>query len=567
MCKHFQNKTGMRKTLVLSAAAIFLFTVTLVVVYRDAVPFFGTRGVFTDVIAGAGISTLPTAGGVSWGDYDSDGYLDLLMRPHGGSYVLYRNDGDGTFTDVTESAGLASITHFANSATFGDYDNDGCSDLFVSQGLNNADSAKPDALYRNNCDGTFTDVSKEAGVTVAHHGKGVAWGDFDRDGFLDIYVATYGGLSFRKSDTAWKLIGWTFEPNVLYRNNRDGTFTNVTKRARVSGEPFCTKYKEEELLELGSTQGGVGSVEYLTKTDAGLKPNWQAVWFDYDNDGFSDLYVSNEVAINALYHNNGDGTFTDTTERAGLCQKQSTHGIAVGDYNGDGFFDIYATGSRRNILWHNNGDGTFTEISERAGVANFGFLGWGTGALDYDNDGLLDIYSINGSTQNTSVKSTYPEREDRLYKNNGDGPFTEPAKESGITGNDSKSFGAFGDFNNDGFTDVFVVSDEGFEPAGANRLYRNTPNGNHWLTVKLVGVKSNREGVGAVIIAEVAGNKRVRQVLSGGSFVGQNSIWQTFGLGKSTVVDTLTVLWPSGIRQTLHSVPVDRILSVREASE
>src|SRR3989338_283448 len=518
-------------------------------IFAVAALFTGqARGVYIDEIVKSGLPSIPSKGGVSWGDYDSDGFLDLLVRGGGKlGYRLYHNEPNGTFADVTESAALTSVRHSAVSATFGDYDNDGCPDIYIANGENVAPGGEADQLFHSNCNGTFSDVSKQAGITVRARSMGVTWGDYDNDGYLDIYVATYGEPQFDKTDTEWKVTGWVVEPVILYHNNRDGTFTDVAARAHVSGEARCSSYK----------QGGP------EKVTVGTKANWQATWLDYDNDGLPDLYTGTERLANALYHNNVDGTFTDVTEKAGLCIVHSTHGTAVGDYDNDGYLDIYVGSGHRNLLWRNNGDGTFTESATSTGTDNFDSLGWGVGALDFDNDGLLDLYAVSGWTTNATFANAYPNRSDRLYKNTG-GTFTDVAGQSGISGTDTRSAAAFGDYNNDGFTDVFVRADEGFPQPSANRLYQAVPNGNHYLTVKLIGTKSNRDGVGARITVEIGGKKQIREVISGGSFLSQNSLWQTFGLGTSTTVDTLTIRWPSGIVQSLHTTKAGQLLTVRE---
>ncbi len=556
-----------------------LMIILLLVVLALAAALFSrapldSDGSYRQVIKNSGLGLGPSYGGVSWGDYNSDGYLDLLAR-EGNRYRLYRSNRDETFTDVTEKAGLGA-TGQASSATFGDYDNDGCPDVFFANGFS-GNQGTPAKLYRSNCDGTFTDASERAGIKEAYHTTGVAWGDYDNDGFLDIYVATYGILHFAKTETSWTITGWTYEPNILYRNNGDGTFTNTAATAGVKGLAACGAYTSAsheprtDPAFSGMARGKPGTppaeVRSGTLPYAGLKNNWQPVWLDYDNDGWLDLYISHETAINVLYRSNGDGTFTDATERAGLCRVHSTHGVAVGDYDNDGDPDIFAAGSRRNILWQNNGNGTFAEVSEESGVANFGRLGWSAGFFDYDNDGWLDLYVVNGATENASFKNDYPKRHDSLFRNNGNGHFTDVAAEEGLSGNDAKTFGAYGDFNNDGFPDVFVASDPTNDPPAMDRLYQNVPNGNHWLTVKLEGTRSNRQGIGAKITVETENGKQSREVISGSSLLSQNSIWQTFGLGDTRRVKTLTVRWPSGIVETLSDVSADQILRIREEGE
>lgn len=503
---------------------------------------------FVQILEKSGVSVEGFNGGVTWGDYNADGFLDLLIRNQEG-YGLYRNNHNETFTDVTLESGFISW-RYSSGAIFGDYDNDGCQDIYLMNGWGDPEQ-KSDLLYRNNCNGTFTDVSSKAGIKEKHHARGVAWGDYNNDGLLDIYVATFGVLKFIKTETSWTVVDWVYESNILYHNNGDGTFTNISKKAGVEGLASCKEFQMTH--------------NSLFRKFPGYKSNWQPVWFDYDNDGLQDLYVSNETTSNSLYHNNGDGTFTDVTEKAGLCTQYSTHGVAVGDYDSDGYFDIVVAGSHQSLFWHNNGNGTFTNTAKDIGTKNFGLLSWGVGSFDYDNDGYLDIYFINGSTSNASNKNDYPNRLDNLYKNNGRGKFSDVAEKEGLFGNDAKSFGAFGDFNNDGFTDVFVLTDRGLNsPPTLSRLYRNTPNGNHWLTIKLIGTKSTRDGVGVKITAEIRGKKQFREVISGASLMSQNSILPTFGLGHSRTIDTLTIRWPSDIVQTFHNVKSDRIFIVKE---
>ncbi|MDP3727384.1 MAG: CRTAC1 family protein [bacterium] len=513
---------------------------------------------FRQVIGRSGLGIESSYGGVSWGDYSGDGYLDLLMR-QGYQYRLFRNNRDETFIDVTRDAGLVTTGH-ASSATFGDYDNDGCPDIFVASGFGDG-PATPPQLFHSNCDGTFSDVSERAlQVREAYHTAGVAWGDYDNDGFLDIYVATYGILHFTKTETSWTITGWTYESNILYRSNGDGTFTNVAAAAGVEGLASChTHTSASHAPGVQAEPAQRGNLQY-----AGLKNNWQPVWFDYDSDGWLDLYVSHETTIGVLYRNNRDGTFSDATEEAGLCLVHSTHGVAVGDYDNDGDLDLFAAGSRRNLLWRNSGDGTFTEVSEESGVANFGRLGWSAGFFDYDNDGDLDLYVVSGSTENASFKNDYPERRDGLFRNDGSGQFVDVAEKKGISGNDAKTFGAFGDFNNDGFMDIFVASDPTNRPRALNRLYKNIPNGNHWLTLKLEGTKSNHQGIGAKITVETEQGKQFAEVISGASLLSQSNTWPTFGLGNAALVRALTVRWPSGIVQILSDVNADQILHVRE---
>jgi hypothetical protein len=519
---------------------------------------------FVDVIDKSGLNLAGAYGGISWGDYNNDGYDDLLMRKHTEGYKLFQNNKNETFSDVTSKARITSDSH-ATTATFGDYNNDGCRDILIGNGFDSEDGTAS-ILYKNNCDGSFEDVTELSGLNETKlHTRGVAWGDYNRDGFVDIYLSTWGEMRFNKSETSWVMTGWDFEPNILYKNNGDGTFSNVSSEAGVLGEPKCSTYKNFITAPKNALEG-----ERFVERDPypGLKTNWQAVWFDYNNDNWPDLYVSHEVTTNVLYKNNKDGTFTDATEEAGLCQLHSTHGVSIGDYDNDNYQDIFVTGSIRNLFYKNNGDGTFTETSEENNTANFVHLGWGTGSFDYDNDGDLDIYVVNGSSQNTSVKFDYPDRLDTLYKNDGKGIFTNVSKEVGIYGNDFKTFGVFSDFNNDGFTDAFIMTDPNpgiqNEPESLNRLYKNKPNKNNWLAIKLVGVESNRDGVGAQIKIEAEGKKQLREVVSGGSLMSQNSLTTIFGLGDASRVDSMVILWPSGKIQSLQNIEANQHLIIKE---
>ncbi|MFQ6002910.1 MAG: CRTAC1 family protein [Candidatus Zixiibacteriota bacterium] len=296
---------------------------------------------FSDVTGEAGVpGESYGARGVCWGDYNNDGYVDFYISSSYGDNILYRNNGNGTFTDATYEAGVSCPTA-SNGVAWGDYDNDGLLDLYVSNyDYNN--------LFRNNGDGTFTDVTWETGVGDYGPGEAVNWVDYDKDGFLDIYIVNGG---------AW------WYSNVLYRNNGDGSFSDVTIYAGVED------YAQGE----------------------------NSAWADYDNDGFQDLYVSNR-GRNSLYRNNGDGTFTDVTTYAGVGDYGKGHGISWGDYNNDGLLDLYLVNRQSaNLLYRNNGDGTFTNVAAEAGVDDDELYTVGTSFLDFDNDGDLDIYNVSGA--------------------------------------------------------------------------------------------------------------------------------------------------------------------------
>jgi hypothetical protein len=537
-------------------SALFLVTATATI----SLPLINTsspshiklvpkRG-FVNVIKDSGIKLSRGTAGASWGDYNNDGYLDLLILSETSTNgpVLYRNNGNGTFTDVTAHSGIKlDRTYWAG--VFGDYDNDGCEDIYFS-GHQGVTGGSPDKLYHNNCDGTFTDVTASAGISDNLRGRGAAWADYDNDGYLDIYVANYGNNTDGST--------YISEPNILYHNNGNGTFTNVTEKLGVTGYANCP----------GLTDRVSGS----QKTIGLYKQSFQPIWFDYNNDGLVDLYVSTDSDVSPLYRNNGNGTFTDVTASAGLCHVGSGMGVTVGDYDGSGNLSIYMTNTGPNFLWHNNGDGTFSFKARDLGLSDELQIGWGTNFFDYDNDGNLDLYVTNGDVVNRTNLDSKSHRLfqkvgkttiDRLFKNDGGGRFTEVGSQEGIYGDDAKEAAAFGDYDNDGFIDIFVAT--GFaKDKPLHRLYHNTPNGNHWLTVKLIGTKSNRDAVGAKLTLSSSGKKQVRQVISGSSYLAQNSLWQTFGLGKETKIDWLEIGWPSGIKQTLTDVKVDQKLVVTE---
>lgn len=504
---------------------------------------------FDDVALRAGIKKGPDSMGVAWADYNNDGFQDLLIMGGRDKTKLYKNKGDGTFTDVTAVSGInppngQGSFGGAFAGVFADYDNDGCLDLYITGAGGNNSPGLPDTLYHNNCNGTFTDVTKKAGINDIYHGRGLAWADYNNDGFLDIYVANHGN---QISDTEYN-----FEPNILYKNNGDGTFTDVTAKAGVSGIANCP-----DVINKGTAK---------IKTHGGpYKLSFQPIWFDYNNDGLIDLYISTDSGINPLYKNNGDGTFTDVTKDAGLCELGTGMGVTVGDYDNDGFMDIYITNIGKSYLWHNNGDGTFSLRTKEAQAGNDLDLGWGVNFLDYDNDSFLDIYTANGRVSGGVPWD--PEiaqvKLDRLYKGNGDGTFSEVSQQEGIEGNYAKEASAFADYNNDGFLDIFVVSSY-TEKEALHKLYKNNGNKNHYITIQLVGKKSNRSGVGARVTVVTGDKKQVREVAAGSSYLSENSLWPNFGLGQAKSIDEIIVNWPSGKIQKIKNVKEDQKLVINE---
>ncbi len=444
------------------------------------------RPAFTDVTVLARARSQGGFHGAAWGDYDRDGDLDIYATSFNAMDVLFRNDGDGTFTNVTDTAGLGNPGH-ARSAIWGDYNNDGWLDLYVTReaaGL----SAQ---LWRNNADGTFTDVTPTAGVGTTS-GMSAAWGDYDGDGLLDILVAR-----------------WCDTPR-LYRNQGNGTFMDVAWSA-------------------GLLRGGCGV---------------GAMFGDYDLDGDLDVFYSLGWSLNALYRNDGNGTFTDVTVASGLVGNMQGGAAAWGDYDNDGDLDLLQSGDQvRCWLYRNNGDGTFTEVGESAGIEG-DLIGRGVAWADYDNDGWLDFAWLGWDGL-------------RLFRNNQNGTFSDVTDLEGLDRHWGGNGLAWGDYDGDGDVDLYVTGWEG------NALYRNSSGGN-WLTVDLVGRRSNKAGVGARVIVASPTGIQVREVSGGSGYHGQDSLPVEFGLGSVTDPLTVIIRWPSGLTQELRNVGVNQHLSIVE---
>ncbi len=502
--------------------------------------------------------------GVALIDYDNDGWLDIYLL--NGSTVaalkgtepapramLLHNNHDGTFTDVTEKAGVAN-ERWGFGVAVGDYDNDGWPDLYVSNFGKNR-------LYHNNHDGTFTDVAEKAGVTLGGWSTGATWGDYDHDGYLDLFVPGYvkfdvnhppipgqGGLpsgfcQFRGVPVMCGPRGLPGEPDHLFHNNRDGTFTDVSAKAGVEDR-----------------RGYYGL---------------SSVFLDVDDDGWLDLAVANDSVPKYLYHNNHDGTFEDVSFLSGFAvndegREQAAMGIAVGDYNRDGRVDLYITNfsDDYNTLYRNDGEETFSDVSAKAGVVNvtIPFLAWGTAFLDYDNDGLLDIFVANGhvypAADKTDWGTTYAQRP--LLLRNIDGTKFEevlPATGSGLAVVKSARGAAFGDLFNDGHIAVVLNNMD-----DAPTLLRNVvKNGNHWVAFKLIGGdKSPRDAIGAKIFVTAGGVRQRADVFSGGSYASSSDQRVHFGLGATTKIDKVEIHWPSGEKSEVTPPAVDRIYTVVE---
>jgi len=502
-----------------------------------------------------------TGTGVAIFDYDNDGWPDIFILngtklegfPSGKAPTnhLYRNNHDGTFTDVTEKAGLAR-TGWGQGVCVGDYDNDGWEDLYVTYYGKNA-------LYHNNGNGTFTDVSDKAGVG----GSGKAWGtgcafvDYDRDGRPDLMVANYVDFDLSAAPAPgdrptciWKGVpvmcgpqGLPGAKNILYHNRGDATFEDVTARAHIDQT--------------------TGHYAFSVST------------LDFDDDGWPDIFVACDSTPSILYHNNRDGTFTDVAITAGAAfnedgRAQAGMGSTVADYNGDGKLDIFKTNFSDDTatLYRNNGDGTFDDVTYPAGLGlNTQYLGWGTMFLDFDNDGWPDLLLVNGhvypEVDSQHLGSNFQEPR-ILYHNNGDGKFKDISASSGpgITKAMSSRGLAVGDLWNDGRISA-VVSNMNAPPSLLVNQVRTT---NHWVALRMIGTKSNRDGIGARIRVKAGGRTFIDEVRSGSSFDSNNDMRVHFGLGTAAKIDWVEVRWPSGLLEKFENVGVDGVRTIKEGT-
>ena len=506
---------------------------------------------------------LETTGcGAAFFDYDNDGWLDIFLvngtrfesnfaKGSEPTNRLYRNNRDGTFTDVTVKAGLIR-SGWGQGVCVGDYDNDGNDDLFVTYWGENA-------LYHNNGDGTFTDVAGKAGVTTGggqlrRWNTGCAFLDYDRDGRLDLFVANYvdfdpktvpvpeGGTCLYKGlRIACGPPGLQGGKNILFHNNGDGTFTDVSQKAGIWDT------------------AGTYSLGVLI--------------CDFDNDGWPDIYVANDTTASTLYRNNRDGTFQDIGVPAGVAfsadgKAQAGMGVAAADYDGDGRFDLIKTTFSGDVssLYRNLGDHFFEDATFQAGLGrNTRFLGWGAGFLDFDNDGLPDIFLANGHVYpeigESGVESGYRQRK-VLYRNLGNRRFADVSLDAGpgILEEVAARGCAFGDFDNDGDIDVLVncVND-------VPQLLRcDNSAGNNWLKVKLLGVKSNRSAIGARVHCTPEGGRRqMDEVRSGGSYLSQSDLRVHFGLAGAGKAD-LEIHWPSGHVDRKRNVAANQVIKIVE---
>ncbi|HEY0796795.1 MAG TPA: CRTAC1 family protein [Acidisarcina sp.] len=523
---------------------------------------------YTDIRKAAGITFLQdstqtdqkyyleTMGtGVAWIDYDQDGLMDLYFVQSAATDLykpatplrsaLYHNNGDGTFTDVTVKAGVGGEGHYGQGVAVGDFDNDGYPDLYVT-GYGRA------ILYHNNGNGTFTDVTAKAGVAdEGGWSTSAAWIDYDKDGWLDLVVTNY--LNWTPANNLWcgeRAPGYRSYCNPgnykgqktkLYHNNHDGTFTDVSEKS------------------------GVGLPE---------SKGMGVVVADFNNDGWPDIAIANDTWPNFLFLNNHDGTFKDVSLISGMAASEDGKyeagmGIDAADVDGDGLLDVYIThlDFELNRLYHNNGDGTFTDDTYTSGIGNKAVLLSGIAAkfIDYDNDGWPDILQLNGAMlDNVSLYHAEVSYKEPLlmFRNLGNGHFEKVSDKLGpdfmhpVAGRGL----ATADFENNGTIGI-AINNRGDYP----ELLRNEGgNANHWLEILLIGAKSNRDGIGAVLKLTSEGVTHVEQSKGGTSYMSASDPRIHFGLGKRTKIDSLVITWPSGEIDKLTDVPVDKIIAVKE---
>jgi hypothetical protein len=487
-----------------------------------------------------------TGGGAVWFDYNNDGLMDLYVvsgvplekgmhpyplrkppatPPHN---HLFRNDGNGHFTDVTEQAGVAANV-FSMGAIAADYDNDGWQDLFVS-------AYGRVILYHNNHDGTFTDVTEKAGLKVPGWSIGSVFLDYDRDGCLDLFVGRYVKFdptyrAYYAADNYPGPLDYAAESNMLFHNNCDGTFTDVSEKSGIAA------FKSRAM--------GVTAA-------------------DFDLDGWPDIYVANDKTENFLFHNKKNGTFEEIAVPAGVAYGQSGENTsAMGpvflDFDHDGKVDLWVSDSKYNRMMKNVGDLKFQDVTEKSGISQLAaqYTSWGTGAFDFDNDGWEDLFIAHGGLIHMVPM------EHSVFRNLGGFRFEDVSSTAGDYIANTKTVArgaAFGDYENNGKIGVYIVN----LGAPACLLRNVTDNKNHWIAVKLVGHKSNRDGIGAQVEVFAGGLHLRRERVGSAGYLSGDDPRVHFGLGAAAKLDKLVVTWPSGTRQTLENVAADRIVTVEE---
>ncbi|MGO9199637.1 MAG: CRTAC1 family protein [Limisphaerales bacterium] len=523
--------------------------------FRDITEAAGIRFVHTDGSSGRHYFVEPYASGLGLIDYDGDGYLDILFlngAPLPGAAqpsqpptcALYHNNRDGTFTDVTASSGLGA-PGYALACVVADYDNDGYEDVFINY-------YGGQRLFHNNGNGTFTDVTAKAGLadpSLAHTiGAGCVFLDYDRDGYLDLFVSYYVEFDTarNKPSTSGNVPNYIAPGNYpqkasrLYHNNRDGTFTDVSQAAGIA-------------QHLGFGMGVVSA--------------------DFDGDGWPDIYVGNDVMGNFLFHNKKDGTFEEVGVPAGVAydgygEPQGTMGVNVGDYDGDGRLDIIVTKyqDQVNTLYRNLGNLQFQDVTVQtgAGMNSRHLVTWGCGLVDFDNDGVPELFTAAGHLQDTveqyDKSTTYKQR--GLLLRQRAGRFVDVTDESGDLAKlvQSSRGAVFGDLNNDGKIDIVVLNSR----SRPSVLINETATPNHWALLKLVGSRSNRSAVGALARLTAGGRTWTDEVHAGRGYQSAEDLRLHFGLGANAAIQRLQVNWPSGLTNVWTNLPVDRVLRLVE---
>lgn len=551
------------------AGAIFLLLLDLAIAAETSavtyVDIAQTAGLTVRNVCGSTdkkLCTLEVTGnGCAFFDFDRDRWMDILLvsgstlerYPQGGDPLcsLYRNNGKKQFIDVTTKAGMTR-RGWGMGVSIADIDNDGWEDVYLTGFGENV-------LYRNNGNGTFTDITKKAGVTDGGWSTGSAFADFDRDGHVDLFVTHYLQLDLQKLPRygagpfcKYRGIpvhcgpkGLEGETGRLYRNNGDGSFTDVSLKAGILQE----------------------------RRFYGFTP----VWTDFDDDGWPDLFVANDSTPNLLYRNNRDGKFTEVALQAGVAvsddgREQACMGADVGDYDGDGLPDLFVTNFSDDYytLYHHEADNRFIDVSTRSGIgtATWNYLGWGTGFLDYDNDGLLDIFCSNGhiypEVDGYKFGTRYRQR-NQLLRNLGSGKFRDLGREAGtgLLVEKSSRGSACSDFDNDGDVDILIVNINDaptlLENRGGNRK--------HWIGFLAEGKTSNRSALGARVRVRAGSRLWIAEVRSGGSYISQNDRRVHFGLGNAANVDSVEIRWPDGTVEELGGLASDRYYLLRPGEQ
>lgn len=551
----------------MTRAAFLIAGVVCLLLSSSALPGAESNGIqFVDITRPAGISfehvsspekryiVESMSGGVALLDFDNDGFLDIyfvnsltvdLLKANGKTKsFLYRNNGDGTFSDVTGKAGVGDVG-WGMGVAVGDYNNDGFADLYVT-------CVGPNHLFKNNGNGTFSDVTKTATVADERWSTGAAFVDYDNDGKLDLMVANYVAFDFKNLPEfgkgrlcQYKGIpvqcgprGLPGDGDTLYHNEGNGTFTDVTRKAGVSDPNGFY---------------GMG-----------------VICSDFDENGLVDIFVANDSTPNFFYKNKGDGTFEEIGFFSGTAvnengSEQGSMGVTVGDYDHDGNLDLFVTNfdDDYNTLYHNDGKLSFTDVSYAAKVAavSLPYVGWGTKFFDYDNDGWVDLFAVNGHVY--PQIPTYKQR-NFIFRNNRDGTFAETGEQFGASFNEKRAGRgvAFGDLDNDGDVDVVINNLD-----GAPTVLRNDGgNVNNSVLVKLVGVKSNRAGIGARVKIVAGELVQTDEVRSGDSYISQSDLRLHFGLEKHTKIDLIEVRWPGGKVDKITDARVNSVVSIKEGS-